>query len=441
MGHRERLQADPRSLEDDRLHPRLRCHGRMVAGAMRPRWSRPVTLRACPTSMPPSASSSPSSSPRTPSSRPRPASTATTARGRMRPRPGGCARLEAGDRWLARFGALADLTPDEAIDRDLVVGELEAARFAETELAEDAWNPLDWVYLLGEGMFTLIAREFAPLADRLASVAGRLERHARSSSDGAREALVGHRRAGRSGRFQTETALRQLPGIDELIDDALADGRRRRRRRPRSPRCAAAPRGGRDRPGRARRVRDATCATSSCPRATAKAAWAATCSPEDAPHDALRRADRRTGSSPRPSASTARSVPRWSGWPATLWPAWCGDRAAPRRRRRDRPRRPRRGRRRAPEGGRPARLLPRGERADRGVLPRARPHRPRRRAAGHPVDAGVPARVRRRDAVVARARSTRARRRSSRSPRCPTTGRRSGASRTCARTTTGCSGC
>ena len=36
---------------------------------------------------------------------------------------------------------------------------------------------------------------------------------------------------------------------------------------------------------------------------------------------------------------------------------------------------------------------------------------------------------------------TRARRRSSRSPRCPTTGARSSASRTCARTTTGCSDC
>ena len=64
---------------------------------------------------------------------------------------------------------------DEAIDRDLLIGELEATRFAETVLREDAWNPLDWVYLVGDGLFTLIAREFAPLADRLASTAGRLE--------------------------------------------------------------------------------------------------------------------------------------------------------------------------------------------------------------------------------------------------------------------------
>ena len=110
---------------------------------------------------------------------------------------GRLARLEAGDRWLARFGALTDLSPDEAIDRDLVVGELEAARFAETELREDAWNPLEWVYLLGEGIFTLIAREFAPLADRLDVGREPARGHARSSWT-ARARRWSASRAGRS---------------------------------------------------------------------------------------------------------------------------------------------------------------------------------------------------------------------------------------------------
>ena len=127
------------------------------------------------------------------------------------------------ERWLAEFGAMTDLAPDEAIDRDLLIGELEAERFAETELREDAWDPLEWVYLIGGGLFTLNAREFAPLADRLASTAGRLERLP-ALLEAARETLVGH--AGRPvGRFQTETALKQLPGIGELIDDALATAR------------------------------------------------------------------------------------------------------------------------------------------------------------------------------------------------------------------------
>ena len=65
----------------------------------------------------------------------------------------------------------------------------------------------------------MLARDFAPLDVRLASVAGRLERLP-EVVDAAKAALVGH--AGRPvGRFQTETALKQLPGIEELVADAL----------------------------------------------------------------------------------------------------------------------------------------------------------------------------------------------------------------------------
>ena len=129
-------------------------------------------------------------------------------------------RLAATERWLAEFRAMTDLAPDDAIDRDLLIGELEEARFHATELREDAWNPLDWVYLVGAGLFSLSAREFAPLADRLTSTAGRLE-GLPAVLAAARGALVGH--AGRPvGRFQTEKALEQLRGIEELIADALA---------------------------------------------------------------------------------------------------------------------------------------------------------------------------------------------------------------------------
>jgi uncharacterized protein (DUF885 family) len=133
-------------------------------------------------------------------------------------------RLAFIERWLAAFGAMSELEDDDAIDRDLLIGELEAARFSETDLREETWNPLDWIYLLGGGLFSLMAREFAPLDVRLASVAGRLERLP-EVVDAARASLVGH--AGRPvARFQTETAIKQLSGVDELIGDALrtADG-------------------------------------------------------------------------------------------------------------------------------------------------------------------------------------------------------------------------
>ena len=135
-------------------------------------------------------------------------------------------RLASIDRWLAVFAALGDGLPaDEAIDRDLVVMELEAERFAETELREDTWNPLEWVYLLGDGLFLLLAREFAPLDVRLASVAGRLEGMP-AVLDGARAVLVGPGDGRPVGRFQTEKGLEGLPGVTELIDDALGEAER-----------------------------------------------------------------------------------------------------------------------------------------------------------------------------------------------------------------------
>ena len=79
---------------------------------------------------------------------------------------GRAARLAYADRWEAelRGFADADLTPDERIDRDLLLSELAALRFDETELREGAWDALGYVYLLGGGIFPLLAREFAPLA-------------------------------------------------------------------------------------------------------------------------------------------------------------------------------------------------------------------------------------------------------------------------------------
>jgi uncharacterized protein (DUF885 family) len=134
---------------------------------------------------------------------------------------GRLARLDFVERWTATFDELAGLSADDEIDRDLLRMELDAARFADTELREEAWDPLQWIYLLGGGLFSLISREFAPLATRLTSLAGRLE-GIPAVVDGAKAALVG---VGDRpvGRFQTETALKQLHGVAELADDGLRE--------------------------------------------------------------------------------------------------------------------------------------------------------------------------------------------------------------------------
>jgi uncharacterized protein (DUF885 family) len=132
-------------------------------------------------------------------------------------------RLAFYDRWAAELASYSDatLTADEQVDRDLLLGQLDANRFAEIVMREERWNPLDWVYLLGSGIFPLIARDFAPLADRLASVAGRLE-GLPAVIAAAQETLRGHDDRP-VARFHTEKALSQLPGIADLIDDALAE--------------------------------------------------------------------------------------------------------------------------------------------------------------------------------------------------------------------------
>jgi len=130
-------------------------------------------------------------------------------------------RLAFADRWTAVFGGhnKAGLSADEAIDRDLILLELAAARFAETDLREEAWNPLEWIYIIGGGLFPLLARDFAPLADRLTSTAARLEGMGAvlAAARGVLGSAPGHPVA----RFHTENAIRQVAGLAELADDAV----------------------------------------------------------------------------------------------------------------------------------------------------------------------------------------------------------------------------
>jgi hypothetical protein len=131
-------------------------------------------------------------------------------------------RLGFLDRWEAELRGMrvVDPTSDDAIDRDLLLSEIEALRFEETDLREDRWDPLSWVYLLGAGIFPLLVREHAPLAVRLGSVASRLA-GIPAVVDAAVAALTGL--PGRPvSRLHAETALAQLPGVVDLVDDALS---------------------------------------------------------------------------------------------------------------------------------------------------------------------------------------------------------------------------
>jgi uncharacterized protein (DUF885 family) len=127
----------------------------------------------------------------------------------------------------ARFEALPDeqLSAQERIDRGIVLDAIAATEFEQAELRDSAWDPLSYVYLVGSGLFGLLAREFAPWQHRGSALAGRLSRLPALLSVAASNLIgVADRPV---SLLHTHTALAQLGGIGELIDTAVAEAEQR----------------------------------------------------------------------------------------------------------------------------------------------------------------------------------------------------------------------
>jgi len=129
-------------------------------------------------------------------------------------------------RHRAALGALdaGALSEDERIDRGLVLEALEAIEFEETELREPAWDALTVVRIAGAGLFSLLARDFAPWKHRGAAFVGRLTGLPAFLAD-ATDGLtgVGDRPV---SALHAQVALAQLGGIDELINQGIAEADR-----------------------------------------------------------------------------------------------------------------------------------------------------------------------------------------------------------------------
>ncbi|HLA65707.1 MAG TPA: DUF885 domain-containing protein [Candidatus Saccharimonadales bacterium] len=131
--------------------------------------------------------------------------------------------------WLvqaeARLGALeaGPLTRNESIDRRIVLDNLAAMRFSAEELREHEWNPLSYVYLFGNGLFSLLAREFAPLPVRLASATARLR--GLPAAIAAAQATLAAGGTRPVSRFHTEQAVERMPGVAELVTSALDEAK------------------------------------------------------------------------------------------------------------------------------------------------------------------------------------------------------------------------
>lgn len=106
-----------------------------------------------------------------------------------------------------------DIAHPDAIDAEILRTALAAELVAHTQLLEAQWNPM--VHNPGQGIAALLDRDFAPLPERLASVAGRLR------------AIPGYLAAARTRldgpipRVHAETALAQFRGTLSLLDSAV----------------------------------------------------------------------------------------------------------------------------------------------------------------------------------------------------------------------------
>ena len=125
--------------------------------------------------------------------------------------------------WLASARAglesAGGLSREEEIDRRVLLATIGELRFDEEELDELAWSPIVYTYLLGSGLFSLVSREFAPLAQRLVSAAGRME-GIPAALDAARANLTSGR--GRPvATFHVEKAIETMPGVADLCRTAV----------------------------------------------------------------------------------------------------------------------------------------------------------------------------------------------------------------------------
>jgi uncharacterized protein (DUF885 family) len=123
------------------------------------------------------------------------------------------------DAWAARLDALdlAALSAEHRVDAAMMADSVARRMFEIDDLAEHTWNPL--LANPGRAIYQLLARDFAPLPDRLASVTGRL-------AEVPGKLAEARRQLGAMPRVHLETAVAQFDGTIALvsteIDAALA---------------------------------------------------------------------------------------------------------------------------------------------------------------------------------------------------------------------------
>lgn len=129
------------------------------------------------------------------------------------------ARLAFDERYLAALDPIdrTQLSRANQVDALLLRRELEYDRWRIQTLEDWRWNPLIYTRLSGDAYYNLLAREFAPAPQRLASLGKRLEELPRFLSQ-VREVLE----PARVPKVHAETAVKQNAGLIAMFDGEVA---------------------------------------------------------------------------------------------------------------------------------------------------------------------------------------------------------------------------
>ncbi len=119
---------------------------------------------------------------------------------------------------LAELAAInpAELSRASQIDHAMLLHRLRRKLWGLETLQEWAWNPLEYTGLVGDSVYSLTARPFAPVRERLANVASRLEEFPRLLGQ-VRDTLE----IERVPKIHAETAIRQNSGVLSILDNLV----------------------------------------------------------------------------------------------------------------------------------------------------------------------------------------------------------------------------
>jgi uncharacterized protein (DUF885 family) len=110
----------------------------------------------------------------------------------------------------------ASLSRPNQVDAEMLANQLRYQIWSDEQLRDWSWDPLVYTQLAGQSLYGLLAREYAPLAQRLSSASARLEKLPRLL-----EQMRANLAPERVPAIHAETAVKQTPGVLSLIDDLI----------------------------------------------------------------------------------------------------------------------------------------------------------------------------------------------------------------------------